>query len=307
MEEKPAKSGCSDRVFNFDGEKVKFFPSVGLKLTGACRFACPFCCEPNRTQDVAPVENFISITNTLCQSGTRRLCLTGGEPMLYPNIVQLVKHTKSLGFYNLLLTTDGASVKKNHNEVLPFLNAVRFSVHAVDSLHDEIVRHPGSFLETEEAIDFLTKEEISCFVTTVVTPLNIDSISDIAEWCLYKSIKKYFLFGLMRSGLGNSFMNEHGEVSPANISEIIAELKRRYSREQIEIIYYDYSNNAECVLIYGDGRVVIDPYPNSQSFQLEIGNIFSDTPVEILDRFLIDPKNFEGYCQHLNMYNKTLT
>lgn len=307
MEEKPAKSGCSDRVFNFDGEKVKFFPSVGLKFTGACRFACPFCCEPNRTQDVAPVENFISITNTLCQSGTRRLCLTGGEPMLYPNIVQLVKHTKSLGFYNLLLTTDGASVKKNHNEVLPFLNAVRFSVHAVDSLHDEIVRHPGSFLETEEAIDFLTKEEISCFVTTVVTPLNIDSISDIAEWCLYKSIKKYFLFGLMRSGLGNSFMNEHGEVSPANISEIIAELKRRYSREQIEIIYYDYSNNAECVLIYGDGRVVIDPYPNSQSFQLEIGNIFSDTPAEILDRFLIDPKNFEGYCQHLNMYNKTLT
>ena len=307
MEEKPAKSGCSDRVFNFDGEKVTFFPSVGLKLTGACRFACPFCCEPNRTQDVAPIENFISITNTLCQSGTRRLCLTGGEPMLYPNIVQLVKHTKSLGFYNLLLTTDGASLKKNHNEVLPFLNAVRFSVHAVDSLHDEIVRHPGSFLETEEAIDFLTKEEISCFVTTVVTPLNIDSISDIAEWCLYKSIKKYFLFGLMRSGLGNSFMNEHGEVSPADISEIIAELKRRYSREQIEIIYYDYSNNAECVLIYGDGRVVIDPYPNSQSFQLEIGNIFSDTPDEILDRFLIDPKNFEGYCQHLNMYNKTLT
>lgn len=307
MEEKPAKSGCSDRVFSFDGEKVKFFPSVGLKLTGACRFACPFCCEPNRTQDVAPIENFISITNTLCQSGTRRLCLTGGEPMLYPNIVQLVKHTKSLGFYNLLLTTDGASLKKNHNEVLPFLNAVRFSVHAVDSLHDEIVRHPGSFLETEEAIDFLTKEEISCFVTTVVTPLNIDSISDIVEWCLYKSIKKYFLFGLMRSGLGNSFMNEHGEVSPADISEIIAELKRRYSREQIEIIYYDYSNNAECVLIYGDGRVVIDPYPNSQSFQLEIGNIFSDTPAEILDRFLIDPKNFEGYCQHLNMYNKTLT
>jgi len=307
MEDKLAKLGSSYRVFNFDGKKVTFFPSVGLKLTGACRFACPFCCEPNRTQDVAPIENFISITNTLCQSGTRRLCLTGGEPMLYPNIVQLVKHTKSLGFYNLLLTTDGASLKKNHNEVLPFLNAVRFSVHAVDSLHDEIVRHPGSFLETEEAIDFLTKEEISCFVTTVVTPLNIDSISDIAEWCLYKSIKKYFLFGLMRSGLGNSFMNEHGEVSPADISDIIAELKRRYSREQIEIIYYDYSNNAECVLIYGDGRVVIDPYPNSQSFQLEIGNIFSDTPAEILDRFLIDPKNFEGYCQHLNMYNKTLT
>ena len=174
----------------------------------------------------------------------------------------------------------------------------------MDSQHDEIVGYPGSFSATEEAIDILTKEKIPCFVTTVVTPLNIDSILDIAEWCLYKNVKKYFLFGLMRSGLGESFIKEHGEVSPADISEVIAELKHRYSCEQIEIIYYEYSNNAECILIYGDGRVVIDPYPNSQSFQLEIGNILSDTPAEILDRFLVDPKNYEGYCKHLNMYNK---
>lgn len=306
MEKNPAKLSCSHRMLNFTGEKDKFFPSVGLKLTGACRFACPFCCEPNRQQDLAPIENYVSITNTLHQSGTRRLCLTGGDPMLYPNIVQLVKHTKSLGFYNLLLTTDGDLFKKYHNEVLPFLNAIRFSVHALGSQHDEIVGYAGSFRDTDDVIDILIKDEFPCFVTTVVTPLSIDSISDIAEWCLYKSVKKYFLFGLMRSGLGDSFMNEHGEVSPADISDIIAELKRRYSREQIEIIYYDYSNNAECVLIYGDGRVVIDPYPNSQSFQLEIGNILSDTPAEILGRFLADPKNYEGYCKHLNMYNKLL-
>lgn len=307
MEEKLAGLGCSDSVFNFGGEKLNFFPSVGLKLTGACRFGCPFCCEPNRTQDVAPIEKFIAITNTLCQSGTRRLCLTGGDPLLYPDIGQLLKHTNLLGFYNLLLTTNGALLKKIYNEVLPFLNAVRFSVHAIDSQHDEIVRHPGSFMATEEAIDILTKEATPCFVTTVVTTLNIDFILDIAEWCLYKGVKKYFLFGLMRSGLGESFINEHGEVSPADISEVIAELNRRYSREQIEIIYYEYSNNAECILIYGDGRVVIDPYPNSQSFQLEIGNIFSDAPAEIIDRFSVDQKNVEGYCKHLNMYNKALT
>ncbi len=307
MEEKPAALSSSDSLFNFGDEKVKFFPSVGLKLTGACRFGCPFCCEPDRTQDVAPIENFIAITNTIRQSGTQRLCLTGGDPLLYPNIGQLLKHTKSLGFYNLLLTTDGELLKKNHNKILPFLNAVRFSVHALDSQHDEIVGHPGSFMATEEAIDIMTKEGVPYFVTTVVTPLNIDLISDIVEWCLYKRVKRYFLFGLMRSGLGESFINEHGEISPADVHEIVAEMEYRYPREQIEIIYYEYSNNAECILIYGDGKVVIDPYPDSQSFQLEIGNILSDTPAEIIDRFLQDPKNYEGYCEHLNMYNKVLT
>ena len=307
MEDKLAKLGSSYRVFNFDGKKVSFFPSVGLKLTGACRFSCPFCCEPNRIQDLATIEDFVSITKILRQAGTHRLCLTGGEPLLYPNICQLLKHTKSLGFYNLLLAADGALLKEKHNDILSFLNSVLFSVHAVGSQHDEIVGYAGSFRDTEEMIDILIKEEIPCFVTTVVTPLNIDSILDIAEWCLRKSVKKYFLFGLMRSGLGESFMNEYGEVSPADISDIVDELKRRYSREKIEIIYYDYSNNAECVLIYGDGRVVIDPYPDSPSYQLEIGNVFSDAPAKILDRFLADPKNYEGYCMHLNMYNKIST
>lgn len=180
MEEKPTALGCSDKMFNYGGEKLYFFPSVGLKLTGACRFRCPFCCEPNRTQYVAPVDKFIEITDTLHQFGTRRLCLTGGDPLLYPNIGQLLKHTMSLGFYNLLLTTDGALLKSNHQEVLPFLDAVRFSIHAMHSYHDDIVGHAGSFMATEEAIDVLNKEDIPSFVTTVVTRLNIDAIADIA-------------------------------------------------------------------------------------------------------------------------------
>jgi MoaA/NifB/PqqE/SkfB family radical SAM enzyme len=307
MEKRSVALGCADGTFDYGGEKLYFFPSIGLKLTGACRFGCPFCCEPDRSQDMAPIENFINLTNTLRQFGTRRLCFTGGDPLLYPGIGQLLKHTRSLGFYNLLLTTDGELLNKHRQEVLPFVNAVRFSVHAIHSQHDEIVGYRGSFVATEEAIDILSKEKIPSFVTTVVTSLNIDFIPDVAEWCLRKKVKKYFLFGLMRSGLGECFIEEHGEVSPAAISAIIAELKRKYSREQMEIIYYDYSNNAECILIYGDGRVVIDPYPDSKSFQLEIGNIFSGTRTEILGHFFQDPKNCEGYRRHLEMYNDALT
>jgi MoaA/NifB/PqqE/SkfB family radical SAM enzyme len=236
--------------------------------------------------------------------GTRRLCLTGGDPLLYPDIRLLLKHTNALGFYNLLLTTDGGLLKTSYQDILPFLSAVRFSVHATDSRHDEIVGRPGSFIATEEAIDVLSRENIPCFITTVVTPLNINSISDIAEWCLRKNVEKYFLFGLMRSGLGENFQKEHGGVPSADVSTVVAELKRRYSNERMEIISYDYSHNAECILIYGNGRAVIDPYPDSPSFQLEIGNILSDTPAEIIGRFLQDPRNYDGYRGHLNMYNK---
>jgi cyclic pyranopterin phosphate synthase len=301
------KAAFSNRMFTFGGDKLYFFPSIGLKVTGACRFHCPFCCEPNRKLSLSPIENFITIVNTLRQSGTQRLCFTGGDPLLYPDISQLLKQTKGLGFFNLLLTTDGALLKKHQSDVLPFLNAVRFSIHGIGPQHDEIVGCPGSFMDTEEAIDILSEAGIPYFVTTVITILSIHSVLDIAGWCLHKRVKRYFLFGLMRSGLGESFIKEYGEVPPADISEVVAELKRRHSHEQMEITYYDYSNNAECILIYGDGRVVIDPYPESPSFQLEIGNILSESPAKILERFFQDPKNYKGYCNHLNMYNKALT
>ncbi len=300
-DEKHVAQGIAYKMFDYGSKKLPFFPSVGLKLTGACRFRCPFCCEPNRSQKVAHIDKFIKIVDKIHQFGTRRLCLTGGDPLLYANIGKLLKYTKLLGFYNLLLTTDGELLKKNYQNVIPFLNAVRFSVHGMHSQHDEIVGYPGSFISTEEAIDILNKENIPAFVTTVVTPLNIDFISDIAEWCLYKRVKKYFLFGLMRSGLGENFIKEHGEVSEEDIFKIVVDLKRKYIDKQMEIIYYNYSNNAECILIYGDGRVVIDPYPDSKSFQLEIGNIFSDTRDEILSRFFKDPKNYEGYRAHLRL------
>jgi hypothetical protein len=69
----------------------------------------------------------------------------------------------------------------------------------------------------------------------------------------------------------------------------------------MEIVYYEYKNSADCVLVYGDGRVVIDPYPHNDSFQLEIGNLFSDDRVAILNNFNKDPINFQGHCKHLSI------
>ncbi|MBA3035347.1 MAG: radical SAM protein, partial [Desulfobacterium sp.] len=97
--------------FYFEGKTADFFPSVGLKLSGNCRFKCPFCCEPNRTQQVYPLNNFISIANILKKLGTRRLCFTGGDPLSHKDIGALLQYTKSLDFFNLLLTTDAKALK----------------------------------------------------------------------------------------------------------------------------------------------------------------------------------------------------
>jgi len=174
------------------------------------------------------------------------------------------------------------------------------------SKHDDVVGHPGAFDETADAIDFLIPKNISCFVTTVVTPLNINDIDNIAAWSFSKGVTKYYLFALMKSGYGKKFIDANGEVSPEQISIIQSGLASKYSKQRMDIIYYDYKHNAECILIYGDGRVVIDPYPESETYQLEIGNIFSDTREEIISNFSKDGKNLRGHRHHLDKHDKKI-
>lgn len=294
----------SDRLFFYNGENVNFFPSIGLKLTNKCQYNCPFCCEPDKTPKQYPISNFKEIIIRIQKYGTRRLCLTGGDPLLYPDIGQLLNCSKALGFYNLLLTSNGSLLEKKYREISPFIDAVRFSVHAMNAKHDEIVGHPGAFAASSHAIDFLRRENISCFVTTVVTTLNISDIFDIAEWSFSKGVVRYYMFALMKSGHGQRFIDANGVVPQAKMSDIVSALKRKYSKNKMEIIYYDYNNNAECILIYGDGTIVIDPYQKSNTFQLVIGNIFSDSQDTIMKNFIKDEDNLNGHRIHLNKHNK---
>jgi len=274
---------------------------VGLKVTGACRLKCPFCCEPDREQEEYSSQRLIEIIDILRKNGTSRLCFTGGDPLLYPSLLELLKHSHSIGFKNLLLTSDGVLLKKKYAEIIKFVEAVRFSVHGIEKAHDSVVGEAGAFAAIDEMIDVITASGCPCYVTTVISASNVDQIYDIASWCFSKKVKHYYLFGMMKSGRGDRFLNTYGEVSSENIGIVIESLKSMYSPSDMKVIYYDYQKKSECILVYGDGRIVIDPYPDAPSFQAEIGNLISQSVLEIMTKFNSDPENLKGYNAHLEV------
>lgn len=282
--------------------KDDLFHSIGLKITGDCNLSCPFCCEPKRTQPVFPLENFKKIIDVVSEYGTRRLCLTGGDPLKYPNLRGLVEHAHERGLDILLLTSDGQLLLKKLPDIYEFINSIRISVHGWEQDHDDIVRKKGAFKEVKQAIVEINRCNIPLFITTVVTRSNIETVDQIAEWCVANRVRKYFLFGLMQSGLGYEYAIRNGMVIPSCIKRKAENLSLKYKGSNIEFISYEYINPAECILIYGDGRLVIDPYFESDTYQYEIGNVFKDSRKQILDSFSSDPRNVEGHLKHVKMY-----
>ncbi len=85
--------------------------SVRVSVTDRCDFACTYC-RPSRNEGYAEGRLMTSSWQTmfdgLRRAGLRRVRLTGGEPLLHPEIVEIVRHLVALGFEDLSLTTNAS-------------------------------------------------------------------------------------------------------------------------------------------------------------------------------------------------------
>jgi len=90
-----------------------------INVTDACQLDCSHC---NRLCGVAPSNNHISVDKIekLCSEIPHidQICIAGGDPMMHPNIEQIVKIIVNSGKAdNIRLLTNGVSLTEYYNEL----------------------------------------------------------------------------------------------------------------------------------------------------------------------------------------------
>lgn len=89
-----------------------------VSLTDRCSLRCTYCMPSDfdqwlPSQDLLTTDELITIIHVATQNGITEVRLTGGEPLLRPDIVEIVARIKSLPFApELSLTTNGLSLGK---------------------------------------------------------------------------------------------------------------------------------------------------------------------------------------------------
>ena len=83
--------------------------SVRLSLTDRCDLACVYC-RPHRhdgyMEKRLDLDAWLAMVEGLVRAGVRRVRLTGGEPLLHKDIVEVVKALARLPIDDLALTTN---------------------------------------------------------------------------------------------------------------------------------------------------------------------------------------------------------
>jgi GTP 3',8-cyclase len=83
--------------------------SVRVSLTDRCDLACLYC-RPSRSDGYLDSRldesGWRSMLDGLAEAGVRRVRFTGGEPLLYRALEEVVAHAARIGFEDIALTTN---------------------------------------------------------------------------------------------------------------------------------------------------------------------------------------------------------
>lgn len=166
-------------------EKLKEFISRSgillVHLLDECNLSCRHCyldASPRGFKTLPP-DLVIKTINEAKDLGIKSIQFSGGEPLLYPQIFQVLSAAKEAGL-DVKLSTNATLIDDETAKKLHELNIyVVTSVDGPQIWHDGFRKKSGSFAATEKAIAKLTNFGVELQVVTTVCEDNLENI----EWC----------------------------------------------------------------------------------------------------------------------------
>lgn len=156
---------------------------VHIRVTDNCNLHCSYCFAnyPERGYNDPTTEQLKTLLKELKDAGTRRITITGGEPLIRKDILEIVKYANELGLM-VSLTTNGLLIKKN-KEILPYLDQLTISIDDNKEAHEKY-RGKGVWDKLIENIAFAkennAKVQLQCTITDL-TDYKLESLFNIAE------------------------------------------------------------------------------------------------------------------------------
>lgn len=144
--------------------------SAEIALTNRCNENCRHCLVVRKTARSLPLPVVRSLLRQLRRLGAREVHITGGEPLMYRALFDVLKTAKSLGL-RVKLITNGSLIDRAVCRRLRQLRVdeVQVSLYAADApVHDYTTRCPGSFDATVRGLDLLKAYGLNVTVATVV-------------------------------------------------------------------------------------------------------------------------------------------
>lgn len=271
--------------------KVSSLVSVHLEVTSRCNERCVHCYIPhdkkNRTLNV---KDIFSILKQCRELNVLHVTISGGEPLLHPGIVKILRKCREYDFSVSVLTNLThispeiiEEMKKNK------LLGVQTSLYSMlPAVHDAITSLKGSCEKTKQSILTLIKANVPMQINCPIMEQNKDSFFEVIEWAKELGIASSYDFSL----IGSYDSNNGNLADRLTMAELKTILKKQIEKDKNllnllkkEEKTKDGESPEDPICSVGTSSLCISetgivyPCVGWQSFQ--VGSIFENTLAQI--------------------------
>ena len=136
-----------------------------LYLTDKCNLDCSYCTEYDNSKPHPKLDDLKLWIRKIRDLGTMRIALVGGEPLLHPDVVEIVRYCRELGFATSLTTNGFLLTRKLLKELEDAgLQVMQISV---DRMTPSVITKK-SFKTILPKLDYFKDSKISLHITGVI-------------------------------------------------------------------------------------------------------------------------------------------
>lgn len=182
-------------------------PVVIWNLIRRCNLACKHCYSISADHDFPgelSTREIFSVMDDLRAFRVPVLILSGGEPLLRPDIFEISRHAKAMGFF-IGLSSNGTLIDDNIVEQIAEVgyDYIGISVDGLRSTHDRFRRKQGAFDASMHGIHLCRSRGIKVGLRFTMTTDNAHELPDLLELMDAEGVDKFYLSHLNYAGRGN--------------------------------------------------------------------------------------------------------
>ncbi|HKG73361.1 MAG TPA: GTP 3',8-cyclase MoaA, partial [Aestuariivirgaceae bacterium] len=172
------------------GRKISY---LRVSVTDRCDFRCVYCMAEDMSflpkKDILSLEELDRLSSAFIERGVRKLRLTGGEPLVRRNIMQLVqslsRHLETGALEELTLTTNGSQLRRYANDLAGHgVRRINISLDTRDAAKFRTITRWGDLDKVLDGIEAALAAGLQVKINMVaLKDVNEHEIVTMLEWC----------------------------------------------------------------------------------------------------------------------------
>ncbi len=230
-----ASSSLANPLIDRFGRRVSY---LRISVTDRCDFRCVYCMAEDMTflpkKEVLSFEEIETIAGAFIARGTTKIRLTGGEPLVRRDIIELVQSLGRRigdGLEELTITTNGSQLSKHAESLFQAgVRRINVSLDTLDAARFAAITRRGRLADVLSGIDAAQAAGLAIKINMVaMRGVNDDEIEPMMDWAHGRGMGLTLIEGMPLGEVGIDRVDTY-----LPLRELHDTLARRYTLTRLD-------------------------------------------------------------------------